>query len=164
MKTPFWFNVISEWKKREMGEYGITIPFLVGAISIANNVEADACLIINIFSEMKNNPVNNYYAEVRWCGNINEPVVCMKKIEDLKKVAIKGKLMSENQVSFGFTQDLMSMFNLNCTTPEECLEKLINIGVLASKTGCFSKNNGKFSPFTKNEIEFIKDVALWSGA
>lgn len=155
---PFWFYLIQQWKEMEKGEYGITFPFLIGAISVGESVEANRELVIDTFSEMENSPVDGYYCEVRWCGNINEPVASMKPLDNLKKVSIKGILNGKGQVSFGFTTDLMSMFNLNCETPEQCREKLIKQATESTKTGLFSKNNGAFTSFTTGDIEFIKKV------
>ena len=33
MKTPFWFNIIQQWKLMGKGQYGVTFPFLMGALA-----------------------------------------------------------------------------------------------------------------------------------
>ena len=32
MQSPDWFTLIEQWKARGMGQYGVTLPFLVGAL------------------------------------------------------------------------------------------------------------------------------------
>jgi len=129
MKNPFWFNVIEQWKSMGKGEYGVTFPFLISAMANTNK------------KEIINNPVAGYYCEVRWCGNINEPVASIKKLEEIHKVSIKSKFICKNtqNTSLAFTTDLMSMFNLDCTSNKDCLNKLIGITLEKSLEGNYFK-------------------------
>jgi len=162
MNKPFWFNIIEQWKKMGKGSYGVSFPFLVGAISHSASDDIDRQYIEDIFTEIESNPVKGFYCEVRWCGNIDEPVVSTKPLSDLKVVSIKGKLDGNKQVSFGFTEDLMGMFGLDCKTANECREKLIDRTLQYVEGGNFSKNHGKFTPFSNPDIAFIMKVAKLS--
>lgn len=159
MNNPIWFNLILQWKKMGRGLYGISFPFLVGAVDFENRAKIDEKFIRAVFSEIEKNPVEGYYCEVRWCGDIGEPVASIKPLSDLEIISIHSTLNGNNQVSFGFTSDLMSMFNLNCETPEECREKLIIKTFNIVKDGSFSKNGGKFTQFTDDDIKFINNVS-----
>ena len=33
MKTPDWFILIDQWVPENLGEHGVTLPFLVGALA-----------------------------------------------------------------------------------------------------------------------------------
>jgi len=160
MKNPYWFNVIQQWKEKGKGEYGVTLPFLVGAIAKASNEAANETLIREIFHEIIENPVSGYYCKVRWCGNINEPVASVKPVAEIHKVSIKSQFVSKKAeiVSLAFTTDLMSMFNLNCSNYEDCLEKLIASSIDQIAEGNFSKNGGIFTPFTAGDLRFIEEV------
>ena len=158
MSEPFWFNAIVKWKELDYGEYGLTFPFLIGAAAKFYNEKADEKFVRKVFSEIENNPVKGYYCEVRWCGNIDEPVASIKPLSDLAVVSIKGKLFCSGQVSMGFTKDLMSMFHLDCTTPEECREKLIQKTLGITNTGMWSKNLGRFTEFNETDKKFIEHV------
>lgn len=59
--------------------------------------------------------MENYYCEVRWCGDINEPVASVKKLEEIHSVSIKSQLICENSknVFLAFATDLMGMLNLD---------------------------------------------------
>lgn len=155
---PFWFRLIEQWVKKGKGEYGISFPFLVGAIAQKTNGELTTSFIRKVFQEIIENPISGHYCEVRWCGNINEPVASIKNIEDIKNVSIKDQYITNNQVSLAFTTDLMSMFNLNCTTKEECLSKLVELTREIVEKKVFSKNNGSFTEYTVGDLEFINDV------
>ena len=164
MNNPFWFNAIKQWKEMGKGTYGISFPFLVGAINYGskNNINKDN--IRKIFSEIENNPVKDYYCEVRWCGTIEDPVASIKPLADIKNVSIQATLSKNNHISFGFTTDLMSMFNLDCKTADDCREKLIKRTLKIVESGKFSKNNGKFTSFTNSDIKFIVAVRKLSNA
>lgn len=155
---PIWFDLIEKWVMSGRGEYGISFPFLIGAIALKTNEDATGTLIDSIFEEILRNLVPGYYCEVRWCGNINELVASVKKIESIEQVAIKDKYDSGGQVSLAFTSDLMSMFNLNCETKEECLHKLKELTKSIVEKGVFSKNHGSFTEFTKDDLDFIDEV------
>lgn len=126
MAAPFWFRIIEQWKEQGKGEYGVTFPFLVGSVSRTTGKPANEALVREIFQEIISNPVKDYYCEVRWCGNINEPVASVKELEKIHGVSIKSQFEapSTGAVSLAFTTDLMSMFNLDCSNNNQCLEKL----------------------------------------
>lgn len=161
MKIPFWFTIIEQWVLMEKGEYGVTFPFLAGAIAKKNNQEIDESFVKNLFQEIVSKPVTDYYCEVRWCGNIDEPVVSVKQIEDIHKVSIKSKFICEKSknATLAFTTDLMSMFHFDCSNSKDCLNKLINMTFEKARDGKFSKNDGVFTSFTVDDIKFIETVS-----
>lgn len=162
MNKPFWFNAIFQWKEMGKGEYGITFPFLIGAIAKLKNEVVTEDFITNVFDEILNNPVSGFYCEVRQCGNIDEPVASIKPLCDLEIVSIRDSFEARGQVSYGFTTDLMSMFELNCKDASECRSKLIKMTLETTVNGNYSKNGGVFTPFTDSDIKFIEHVSALS--
>lgn len=158
MSNPFWFNIIQQWRQMGKGEYGVTFPFLVGAVARNTNSDPDKRFIKNLFEEMKNNPVAGHYCEVRWCGDVKEPVVSISPIEKAPTVSLQAEHKIKEIISVGFTSNLMDIFHLDCKTFEECLVELISRTHKLVEAGKFSKNNGKFAAFTKSDIEFIETV------
>lgn len=59
-------------EKMEKGLYGISFPFLVSAIAQETKSSVNREFIEKVFNEIKENSVQGYYCEVRWCENINE--------------------------------------------------------------------------------------------
>ncbi len=160
MANPFWFNLIRQWKETGMGQHGVSFPFLVGAVSRQSGEIVTKANIEALFQEIINKPVQGYYCEVRWCGNIDEPVVSIEKNSSIKQKSIQAQYKNaENLPSLAFTTDLMSMFTLNCSTKEECLEKLVTRAFENAEKGMFSKNKGVFGDFTAHEVKFIDNVA-----
>ncbi|MES9999180.1 MAG: hypothetical protein ABW125_07240 [Candidatus Thiodiazotropha lotti] len=159
MHSFFWFHLIKEWRDKGMGQYGVSFPFLVGAIARKFGSDINKEFIESIFKEIIDNPAKGYYCEVRWCGDIDEPVVSVESISTITKKSIKAQFMNKvGEVSLAFTTDLMSIITLNCETKEECLEKLITRTLKETENNSFSKNNGVFGVFTADEIRFIDDV------
>lgn len=164
MEKPFWFRLIEQWRLTGRGEYGLTFPFLVAAISNDTGKKPNESLIANVFQTIIENPFDGYYCEVRWCGNINEPVASVKALSEIHKVSIKSFFKSQKDLtSLAFTTDLMSMFNLNCTDERDCLSKLISYTKQHVSEGNYSKNGGNFTPFTGNDLEFIAFVKTQKG-
>lgn len=167
MNTPSWFIIIEQWRKKRMGEYGVTLPFLVGALAYANGRETASLNDVRILlTEMIENPVDGYMAVIRWCGDIEEPVISMEALDDPYKLAIKDgyRRPKDNGMSLAFTQDFMSMFNFDCKTAEECRNKLANYAKDYVEKGCFSKNlnpetqRREFGRFTERDVDYIKSV------
>ncbi|MEA1989213.1 MAG: hypothetical protein U9N57_08420 [Pseudomonadota bacterium] len=160
MDKPFWFKIIEQWKEMGKGEYGVTFPFLIGAIAKASAQEPNDELVRKTFQEIIENPFPGYYCEVRQCGNINEPVASVKKVSEIHNVSIKSKfsIPGSGDASLAFTTDLMSMFALDCSSEQECLEKLVALTNKYASEGNFSKNAGSFTPFTVGDLEFIEVV------
>jgi len=158
MSCPFWFQLIKQWREQGMGQYGVSFPFLAGAISRQFGGDIDEGFIKGMMQEIIDNPTPGYYCEVRWCGNIDEPVASIEPTEAIKNKSIQAQFTSNGEPSLAFTSDLMSMFTLNCENKEDCLEKLIARALEKAGQNLFSKNNGVFGNFTDKEIRFIEDV------
>jgi hypothetical protein len=159
MDNPFWFYLIKQWREQNMGQYGVSLPFLVGAIARQFGGEITENFIKDILQEIIEYPAKGYYCEVRWCGNIDEPVVSIESINVIKNKSIQAQFTNINgEPSLAFTTDLMSMFNLNCKNKEDCLDKLIARALEKAKRNLFSKNNGVFGDFTEKEISSIEGL------
>ena len=167
MNKPNWFVIIEQWRTKKMGEYGVTLPFLVGALAYVNGQEKASLNDVRIlFDEMIENPVEGYMIVIRWCGDIKEPVMSTRALNDSSKVAIKGSYSRPkgDGMSVAFTDDLMSIFNLNCKTAAECRDKLTTYARDYVENGCFSKNlnpetmQRKFGYFSEKDIQYIKSV------
>ncbi|MCW6625298.1 hypothetical protein [Yersinia ruckeri] len=153
-----WFELIKQWRDSGRGSYGITFPFLVGALGFITKEEITKSYIEKVFDRIINKPVAGYYSEVRWCGDIDEPVISINKIEELSNIAIKDSFESNNCSSLVFTCDLMSMFHLDSNNAQDCLEKLILRTWDTVSQEHYSKNRGQFTPFTNDDITFINTV------
>lgn len=163
MPTPFWFYLIKQWREQGMGQYGVSFPFLVGAIATQFGGNINEQYVRDIFQDIIENPVQGFYCEIRWCGNIDEPVVSVENSNTINNKSIQAFFESETgEVSFAFTLDLMSMFSLNCESKEECVSKLLDRTFEKAKNNFFSKNEGTFGDFTEKEKKFIHDVFLLS--
>lgn len=166
MKKPDWFVLIEQWKARGMGQYGVTLPFLVGALGYKSGRSAlSSNNIRDLLQEIVTNPVTGYVTEVRWCQNIDAPVFSVARTNDRSKMLLKSYFSAQNgEMSLGFSQDLQSMFGLNCSGSEECLDKLIHYAAIHVEKGQFSRmlntttEQHEYGAFSPKEKQFIKDT------
>lgn len=159
MSDPFWVQLLKQWKDKAMGHYGVSFPFLIGAIARQSGSNIKRAYIDDVFKEIINIPIEGCYCEVRWCGDIDEPVISIEPLSTIKKKSIKARFMNERGVvTLAFTSDLMSMFALDCENKEECLSKLVSRTLENTENNLFSKNKGVFGDFTATEIRFIEDI------
>ena len=66
MKYPDWFLIIKQWCEKGLGKYGVTLPFLYGAIKMKYGTADLKCII----QEMISAPVEGYIIEVSWCADV----------------------------------------------------------------------------------------------
>jgi len=166
MKKPDWFVLIEQWKARGMGQYGVTLPFLVGALGYKSGRSAlSSNDIRDVLQEIVTNPVVGYVTEVRWCGNIDAPVFSVSRISDVSKMPLTSYFPAQNgEASLGFSQDLQSMFGLNCSGTEECLDKLIAHAASHVEKGHVSRmlnsttGQHEYVAFSPKERQFIEDT------
>lgn len=158
MDHPSWFAVLEQWKARGMGQYGVTLPFLAGALG------KSAPQLDSLLQEIAHNPVPGYVTEVRWCGELDAPTF---SVSDVAKSKMHFESFIEGpsgKPSLGFSRDLQSSFGLNCNGSEQCLKKLAADAAPHVEGRRFSRNRNpetnkcEYGSFTQGEIQFIKEV------
>lgn len=166
MKQPDWFVLIDQWKAKGMGQYGVSLPFLVGALGYRSaQIDFSSNDVRTVLNEIVNNPVAGYVTEVRWCGNIDAPVFSVSRVDDARRMPFASHFSAgTGEVTLGFSQDLQSMFHLNCSGNADCLEKLIQYAAPYVEQGRFSKVRNQtsgeleYGPFTEKDRLFIEEA------
>ena len=169
MSKPLWFLLIEQWKLKEMGSTGITLPFLVGAFARIQSKEASVDELRGLLKEIVTNPVSGYVTEVRWCHNVNAPVLSVSKNADC--MPFKSHFSSSTgEASFGFSQDVQSEFGgLGCNNSNDCLEKLVAYSSSPIEAGHYSRvrnqktGEWEYSDFLPKELLYIEEVAVLAG-
>lgn len=155
MQKPSWFTLMEEWKARGMGEYGVTLPFLVGALGKPAS---------ELLEEIANSAVAGHVVEVRWCGQLDAPTFSASKTEKAKMHFESFMSAPNGETSIGFSKDVQSMFGLNCAGAADCLKKLAAHASAAVETRNFSRTRNpktgacEWGPYTQSEVQFIKAV------
>lgn len=159
---PDWYVLMREWLLQGMGNTGITLPFLAGALAFKQGeTTASADQLRKLIEEIISNPVSGYFVGVRLCGNIHAPVLSVLPLNDtlLKKCVAQAP---DGQIAFAFSPDAMSVHGgLNCDCTKNCIEKLIQDSSSHTEAGNFSRNyNMKsqsyiYSTFSPHEVDFI---------
>lgn len=173
MSTPDWFILIQQWRVKGMGEYGVTLPFLVGALGYKSGESTlDAQQVRNVLNNIIEHPVDGYVTEVRWCGGIDAPVFTVALIDNSSgRMPFKSYLTSPSseEAALGFSVDLQSEFgDLGCKNAKECYEKLIDYAAKHTEQGQFSRIRSEvegkyvYGSFQPRDIKFIQETIVGS--
>lgn len=163
MHLPDWFRLIRDWRESGMGEVGITLPFLVGALATkANNSHPSIQDIRLILQEIAVAPVDGYVTEIRWCPDTDAPVLSVAATASKFVLPLRSHFTSTTgQPSLGFSEDVHSMFGLNCSSNSECLEALIANARPYIEARTYSRNRNPktgertYGDFSEKEKQFI---------
>ncbi len=162
-----WFKILKQWREQGKGEYGVTLPFLVGALSYSGGLSnASREDIVNLFRDMTEYPVAGYFVEIRWCASVGDPVLSIKEVNDPEQAIPKVyfERPDNNGSSVVFTYDLVATLCPEDTTAQICKENLIEYVLPYVVAGSFSKSfnqaTGKkeYGKFSDHDIAFIKQV------
>jgi hypothetical protein len=162
---PDWLILMRQWLERQMGNTGITLPFLAGALALKrgeNRVYVAA--LRSLLDRMASTPIPGYFVGVRRCGNIQAPVLSSLPLDD--PFIRQCEFCAPNgQVSFAFSPDAMSPFGgLDCDCAADCIDKLIEHSAPYTESSNFSRvyddqtKSFIYSTFRSGEIEFIRSV------
>ena len=110
MRRADWFTLIQEWKAKGMGQTGVTLPFLIGALANkSGRNEWSSQDVHYLIEEIVRHPEKGYVIEVNWCHNIHAPVLSAASIDDKHRMPLKSCFTAENgDPSLGFTQSIQS--------------------------------------------------------
>lgn len=162
---PDWLLLMQQWLEQKMGNTGITLPFLAGALALKqgkNHVSVDG--LSALINAMVSNPVKEHFVGVRKCAQIQAPVLSSLPFDAplIRKCEARSP---SGQISFAFSPDAMSALGgLDCNCASGCIEKLIQYSLPFTESGNFSRVYDKkscgfvYSTFRENEIKFIRSV------
>jgi len=172
MNNPDWFLIIRQWK-RSMGDVGVTLPFLVGALRRKAGTAAEDVTSSAVLDMIINQPVHGYVTEISRCPNISAPVLSVARIDDKKnRIAVKSSFMSDFSgiESLVLSINIHSNQGLNCSDKNECLRKLIESSDELINNGQYSRIKIKDKPgeyeygdFSDREIKFIESTIMVYG-
>lgn len=157
--------LMRQWLEQRMGNTGITLPFLAGALALRrgeNSVSADELRLL--LQAMISRPLSGYFIGARWCTNIQAPVLSSLSLDEplIRQCEAHSPC---GQVSFAFSLDAMSSFGgLDCDCVSSCIEKLIQYSLPYTEAGYFSRVYDEeakgfiYSTFLPKEITFIRSV------
>jgi hypothetical protein len=163
MKQPDWFIIIKEWRDNKMGEFGVTLPFIYGALQM----KYGSIDIREVIQEMIAQPVPGYVIEITWCPDaLKAPV--LRATKEISKDRVTFQVETVQSPSTGkpalvFDNDLVRMWQ-----SQDLVEALIQDAHSAIELGKFSRRHddstGKYfyDDFSEKEIRFIKSSIMTS--
>ena len=172
MQPPDWFLLIRDWRTSRMGAVGITLPFLVGALAAkASNPQPSVQDIRLLLQEIAEIPVKGFVTEVRWCTDTDAPILSVTATDSKFALPLKSRFSSTTSLpSLGFSDDIHSIFGLNCSGSEECLEALVANARPYVEAKTFSRHRDPetgehtYGDFSEKEKQFIVNTIGVSGA
>lgn len=162
---PDWLMLMRQWLEQKMGNTGITLPFLAGALALKRGQKTvSAGELRSLLDRMTSSPFLGYFVGVRRCGNIHAPVLSSLPLND--PLIRQCELFApDGQVSFAFSPDAMSPFGgLDCNCAADCIEKLVQYSAPYTEAGNFSRVYDEhtkgfiYSTFRSKEVKFIRSV------
>lgn len=158
MTAPDWFLIIQEWPSSGLGDRGITLPFLVGALALSRGIpDLTAKEVIN---QLTTEAVNDYAVQVDWCHGIDAAVLVATPIESLYKSADREALR-ESSRTMGrvfFTDGLQAHWALH--DEGSLVGKLIRDAEAHIREHKYSRHGGGYTSFTEAELSFIRGTIM----
>ncbi len=169
MEKPDWFILIERWVPERMGELGVTLPFLVGALAFkAGDMQLNSSHVRKLLSEMSANPVHGYVTEVSWCPNIGAPVFNTKATDSPERMKSSAGIAhpSGHGQSLVFGPNLLTHWG--CTDPSVLLDRLVEDATEHVSKGRYSRKQKlgttefEYGDFLPGEIAYIQKMIMTS--
>lgn len=169
MKKPDWFLIIEQWAPKRMGEIGVTLPFLVGALAYkAGHTNLGAKHVRDVLNDIIKHPVENYVTEVSWCHNISAPVLNIKRIDSPERmqslVVIPRPSGKGESLVFGRNLE----FRWDSKNPWVWYERLVEDAEKPVSNGKYSRKRRdggvefEYGEFRDNELDYIQSTIITS--
>lgn len=174
MNNPDWFILLERWKPEGMGEWGVTLPFLVGALAYkANQQDVGEQHVRNVLDDIIQHPVVGYVTEIRWCPDIDAPVISTCQLDGdrcrfsgfLTRERIRSNVFfprsSGEGESLVFSEDIQSMLHLGCKDANACLDRLVENAADPVSKGQYSKQKkGGYVSFQRKDLDYIQKAIM----
>jgi hypothetical protein len=166
MELPDWFVLIREWRARGIGQVGVTVPFMVGALARASGTEkTDKQDVLSALNDIARHPVDGFVISVSYCPNIQAPVLSADSLTDKQRMPLTYYLTGDNgQQSLGFSQNAVSFLCLDCSKAQQCLNAFAEKAAPHVEKGEFSRVMGEdpwepiYGPFSDSDLQFIDET------
>jgi hypothetical protein len=169
MAQPDWFVLIEQWVPRKMGQTGVTLPFLVGALALkaGRSGHLAARDVRQVLDEITTHPVDGYVTEVIWCHYIDAPVFTVTRADARDRirptVAVRLPVGVGESLVFGpnvynrpgWGQDAAASF-----------ERLVADAAEPVSMGTYSRRpkqgtiNFEHADFSEKERDYIRDMIM----
>ena len=147
-KQYLWRDLILFFERKHYVNNGLTIPFLIGAIKLLDGNKLKISQLLTEFSDIR----NSKRTTIMKCGNIGEFVI---GIMDLESEEYHNKLPNDLQKEFkklAIIDNSLNQFN----EIKELINFFENRYGFEIENEQYSKNLGKWTEFTKKDLENIE--------
>jgi hypothetical protein len=169
MKKPDWFILIEQWKKKGMGERGVTLPFIVGALAHKRG-EGDlgAQHVRNVLEDIRKHPVEGHVTHITWCHDRAAPLLEVMRIEDALKTSVTIPRPSGEGDSIVFGRLLYDRWKSK--DPDDLLRQLEDDATEPVSKGHYSRKKiwkedhfeTEYGDFEAKELDYIQSTIMTS--
>ena len=171
MRKPDWFLLIEQWRAKGMGVFGVTLPFIVGALARkAGERKLDSGHVRKVLDEMIGHPVEGYVIEVKLCVDIDAPVFSAASKARGVSYRMPFEWFFPHPSGVGeslvLDQNLQSLFGSDCKDANECYSRLLAHATRHVASGNYSRNwdelEGRYvyGSFSDKHLEYIRTTIL----
>jgi hypothetical protein len=154
MSRPHWLSLCEHWVAEGRGNTGVTVPFLVGATQHFDGAETTAALdqaaLAELLYELQKNCPADRCVRIEMCGTSYKPVV---KLSDSSEVQNQKELVKARK---GNSQLYVAQTYPHDGTMNSAVDALWKVIGPAVVSGAYSYRDGRYNPFTTDEMAFIK--------
>jgi hypothetical protein len=165
MNTPDWYKIMEQWIDQGMGESGVTLPFIVGAISLKHDhYRKEHTTVGQLLTDITECPINTHLVEASWCSTIGSPVLNVKEAWSQEKMLsplnIRHRMLGHITLAFSYNLVLM----MGGESALDMLARLERDAAMHADNRRFSRNripgtnNFEYGPFTSKDISFIRNT------
>lgn len=164
-KLPDWFRLIKAW--HDQGHYGLTLPFIVGAIALRNGSSvAGRGEIEALLTQMIEDAVTGFIVHVRWCMDYQSAVFTVYEEDSPYRLyndngGIEIKNTTRPGAVIVIERNLAARWNLPYDG-NRLIAALIDQAELLAHEGRFSKSwkeDGlEYGYFADEDITFIREI------
>ena len=171
MLKPDWFILIEQWVPKGMGQHGVTLPFLVGALAHkSGQVDLNDQHVRDVLDDITQHPVDGYVTEVSWCHEILAPVLNVKRINAPVRMRTSVAIAhpSGKGESLVFGQNLESRWDSK--DPLALRDRLAEDATGPVSRGEYSRKpkqgtiEFEYGSFSPKELEYIRHSIMTSTA
>ena len=168
-ELPDWFKLIKAW--RDQGHYGLTLPFIVGAIALRNGSSVvERGEIESLLKQMIEGPVTGFIVHIRWCMDYQSTVFTVYEEDSIYRLYDKGveiRNATRSEPVIVFEKNLAARWGLPHDS-KRLIAALIDEAAPLAQEGRFSKfwteNGREYGPFQDEDINFIHEILEMSSS
>jgi hypothetical protein len=162
---PDWFTIIDRWIPERMGDSGVTLPFLVGALLYLRGESlCSSSVVEDVLHDMVRHPVDDRSVMVSWCSYIDAPVLHIVAVSTYVDSALRAALLGPDGLTAAMVFGANLMWRWESIDPQELMSRLVRDASAYVSNGQFSRRrlNGaseySYGALSSDELAYVRRI------